>query len=70
MWGVQLSNGSVYASDMVTGLWQLAPASGGLAVLGGGQNVLERYSSDLWVEGAVAFTGTWGTRSAATASAT
>ena len=31
-----------------------------LAVLGGGQNVLERWTSDLWVQGAYAFTGTWG----------
>ncbi len=59
-WGVQVANGSVYASDMETGFWRLAPASGGLAVLGGGQNVLERYTSDLWVQGAFAFTGTWG----------
>lgn len=60
VWGVQLANGSVYASDMETGFWRLAPASGGLAVLGGGRNVLERWTSDLWVQGAFAFTGTWG----------
>ena len=23
-WGVQLANGSIYASDMLSGLWQLA----------------------------------------------
>jgi hypothetical protein len=45
---------------METGLWRLAPASGGLTVLGGGRNVLERWTSDLWVTGAYAFTGTWG----------
>ena len=44
-WGVQQANGAIYASDMLTGLWRLAPASGGLAV-----------------QGAFAFTGTWGTR--------
>jgi hypothetical protein len=60
VWGVQQANGSIYASDMETGLWRLAPASGGLAVLGGGRNVLERWTSDLWVQGAFAFTGTWG----------
>jgi hypothetical protein len=60
VWGVQVANGAVYASDMLSGLWQLAPASGGLAVQGGGRNVLERYTSDLWVSGQVAYTGTWG----------
>ncbi len=59
-WGVHVANGSVYAADMLTGFWQLAPASGGLAVQGGGRNVLERYTSDLWVVGNVAYTGTWG----------
>lgn len=59
-WGVQFANGSVYASDVETGLWQLAPASAGMAVLGGGQNVLDRWTSDLWVSGTYAFTGTWG----------
>jgi len=65
-WGVQLANGSIYASDMLTGLWRLAPVSGGLAVLGGGRNVLERFTSDLWVQGGFAFTGTWGTRTDST----
>lgn len=60
VWGVQVANGSVYAADMLTGFWQLATASGGLAVRGGGRNVLERYTSDLWVAGSVAYTGTWG----------
>ncbi len=59
-WGVQVANGSVYAADMLNGLWQLAPASGGLAVRAGGNNVLERFTSDLWVAGNVAYTGTWG----------
>jgi hypothetical protein len=34
----------------------------GLAVLGGGNNVPERFSSDLWVHGNYAYTGTWGFR--------
>ena len=29
-------------------------------VLAGGNNVPDRYSSDLWVHGAWAYTGTWG----------
>ncbi len=33
-----------------------------LSVLGGGNNVLERFSSDLWVHGNYAYTGTWGFR--------
>jgi hypothetical protein len=31
-----------------------------LSVAGGGNNVPERYSSDLWVHGNYAYTGTWG----------
>ena len=37
-----------------------ASAPGQLPVLAGGNNVPERYSSDLWVHGAWAYTGTWG----------
>lgn len=33
-----------------------------LRVLSGGNNVTERYSSDLWVHGNYAYTGTWGFR--------
>ena len=33
-----------------------------LSVVGGGQNVEDRFSSDLWVHGAHAYTGTWGFR--------
>ena len=64
-WGVQLYNGSVYAIDMLSGLWQLNTASGRMSVAAGsGNNVPERYSSDLWVANGYAYTGTWGTRSA------
>src|SRR6476620_379831 len=31
-----------------------------LTVVSGGNNVPERYSSDLWVQGNYAYTGTWG----------
>jgi hypothetical protein len=33
-----------------------------LSAVGGGNNVRERYSSDLWVHGSYAYTGTWGFR--------
>ena len=33
-----------------------------LTVVGGGNNVLDRFTSDLWVHGNYAYTGTWGTR--------
>src|SRR5437899_1749808 len=38
-WGVQLYNGSLYAVDMLSGLWQLNAASGDLSVAAGGNNV-------------------------------
>ncbi|HEV7365316.1 MAG TPA: Ig-like domain-containing protein [Gemmatimonadales bacterium] len=40
------------------------PAGGGVAlnVASGGNNVPDRYSSDLWVHGNFAYTGTWGFR--------
>jgi len=66
VWGVMLYNGSVYASDMVSGLWQLKLNGGALQVAGGGNNVPERYTSDLWVANGYAYTGTWGTRGANT----
>ena len=59
-WGVQLANGSLYASDMISGFWQLASAAGHLSTVSGGGNVAERYGSDLWVAGHYAYTGTWG----------
>ena len=61
-WGVQLSNGSLYAIDMLTGLYQLELNGTDLDVVSGGNNVQERFSSDLWVHGAHAYTGTWGLR--------
>lgn len=57
-WGVMLANGRLYASDMTTGFWQLNPTT--LQPVAGGNNVPERYGSDLWVRGNVAYTGTWG----------
>ncbi len=61
-WGVQLQ-GSLYAVDMLSGFWQLHLAGGKFSVLGGGNNVPERYGSDLAVgTNGFAYTGTWGTR--------
>lgn len=60
VWGVQLHRGSLFAIDMESGLWELAPSSGALATRSGGFNVPERWSSDLWMHGGYAYTGTWG----------
>lgn len=62
-WGVQLANGSLYAIDMLSGLSQLQLQGGVLSKVSGGNNVPERFSSDLWVHGSYAYTGTWNTRS-------
>jgi len=59
-WGVQLYNGSLYAIDMLSGLWQLHTTLGTLSSAGGGNNQTERYGSDLWVANGYAYTGTWG----------
>lgn len=65
-WGVQLANGSLYAIDMLSGLYQLRLDGGELDVVGGGNNSPERFSSDLWVHGSHAYTGTWGARNGMT----
>jgi hypothetical protein len=59
-WGVQLYQGSLYAIDMLSGLWQLHDSAGVLSVAAGGNNQTERYGSDLWVTNGYAYTGTWG----------
>ena len=62
-WGVMLGpNGDLYASDMVSGFWQLGTADGDMSVLAGGNNVTDRFGSDLWIHpnGQVAYSGTWG----------
>lgn len=61
-WGVQLVGPSLYAADMLSGLYQLQLSGGTFTVASGGANVPERFSSDLWVHGNVAYTGTWGSR--------
>jgi hypothetical protein len=40
----------------------LPPDGTGFTILAGGNNVVERFSSDLWVHGNYAYTGTWGNR--------
>jgi len=59
-WGVQLDNGSLYAIDMLSGFWQLGLTAGKLSVRAGGNNVPERFSSDLSVANGFGYTGTWG----------
>ena len=61
-WGVMLYNGSVYATDMLSGFWQLSSVAGQLGVAGGGSNVPERFGSDQWIANGYAYSGTWGTR--------
>jgi hypothetical protein len=46
---------------MATGFWQLHPET--LEPVAGGNNVEERFGSDLWVRSDFAYTGTWGNRS-------
>ncbi len=64
VWGVQAEGGSVYATDMLSGLWQLQLAGNQFLVAGGGANVAARFTSDLWVRGGYVYTGTWGQRGA------
>ncbi|MBM4188238.1 MAG: hypothetical protein FJ206_13120 [Gemmatimonadetes bacterium] len=58
VWGVQLSGGVLWANDIVSGLWALDPVT--LATRAGGNNVPERWGSDLWIHGSYGYTGTWG----------
>jgi len=60
VWGVMLSGGRLYASDMVSGFWQLDPST--LQPVAGGNNVPERFGSDLWIRPGYGYTGTWGNR--------
>lgn len=62
-WGVQFdaARGLLYASDMESGFWALSAGPGtALAVAGGGRNVPDRWTSDLWIHGGYGYTGTWG----------
>ena len=57
----QLQGSPVVFSETATAAPPPPPPPGfQLAVVGGGNNVRERYSSDLWIHGSYAYTGTWG----------
>jgi hypothetical protein len=62
VWGVQLYHGDLYASDMLSGFWQLRldRTGGAFAVVGGGNNVSDRFGADLWLSNGYGYTGTWG----------
>ncbi len=60
IWGIQGSGGSIYATDMLEGVYQLRFGGAAPTVVAGGGNVPERYTSDLFVSGSWAYTGTWG----------
>lgn len=63
VWGVmQGAGGQLWATDMLRGFWRLAFDGTTLTVTGGGDNVTDRFTSDLWVHGGTGYTGTWGTR--------
>jgi hypothetical protein len=62
-WGVMLHQGSLYAADMLSGLHQLRLDGTSLVHLAGGGNVEDRFTSDLWVHGGYAYTGTHSFRS-------
>ena len=58
-WSVQLADTVLYAIDMLSGLWRLTLGSSFGAVTGG-NNVAERFSSDMWIHGNYGYTATWG----------
>lgn len=63
VWGVmQYQGNDIYASDMLSGFWQLRYTAGAFAVVGGGNNVPERFTSELWVQNGYGYTGGWGNR--------
>ena len=63
VWGVmQYQGGDVYASDMLSGFWRLRYNAGAFSIIGGGNNVPERFTSDLWTQNGYGYTGGWGSR--------
>lgn len=63
VWGVmQYQDGDVYASDMLSGFWRLRYGAGAFSIIGGGNNVPERFTSDLWTQNGYGYTGGWGNR--------
>jgi hypothetical protein len=47
---------------MLSGFWRLRFNGGSFSVVGGGNNVPERFTSDLWVQNGYGYTGGWGNR--------
>jgi hypothetical protein len=63
VWGVQRHAGSVYATDMLSGLFQLRFTGTSFTIAAAGDGLTsDRFASDLWVHGDYAYTGTWGSR--------
>jgi hypothetical protein len=58
-WGVMLYNGSLYASDILSGFFQLQHVGLTLSVVGGGNNIDSDngFGTDLWVANGYAYTG-------------
>jgi hypothetical protein len=58
-WGVQLYNGFIYASDILSGFYQLELSGLTLSVVGGGNNIesSQGIGTDLWVANGYAYTG-------------
>lgn len=54
---VQPAGGTLYATDFQRGLWALD--RGSLAILGGGDNIPERYTKVAWAQGSRVYTGGW-----------
>ncbi len=63
-WGVQLYQGSLYASDMINGFYQLKLNGLVFSVAAGGNNIdpAQGISTDLWVANGYAYTGFSGGR--------
>jgi hypothetical protein len=59
-WGVMRSGATVYASDMLNGFFAIDPVT--MTPKHTAANVTDRFTSDLWVHGTSAYTGTWGSR--------
>ena len=56
------ASGLVGSPVVFTATAVVSPGQFGLTVVAGGNNVSNRFSSDLWVHGNYAYTGTWGFR--------
>lgn len=63
IWGVMQVGSRLFATDMLNGLWSLNTTNAGVISAGAGLGgISERFSSDLWVTGSTAYSGTWGSR--------